>query len=175
MYALEGKIPPEGDLYDPVGIVDGARFGGRGSIERKFVKHLTILLLNSKTLRGVVASLNIRLKQEEPELAKYYFGMTDRKPSLWAKRIQERHSPIGEWFLTERALEYMNIDSQICMAVLSKMVDRHIPCLSVHDSFIVMREYEYLLRQAMIEAFADVTGVTSAGLVDEQADSPLLH
>ena len=42
--------------------------------------------------------------------------------------------------------------------VLSRMVKEGIPCLPIHDSFIVPTEYQDVLYDAMVEAYHKVVG-----------------
>ncbi len=49
------------------------------------------------------------------------------------------------------ALQYE--DSELALAIMTKMEDAEIAVLSVHDSFIVQRQHEQALRNAMERAF----------------------
>ena len=53
----------------------------------------------------------------------------------------------------------MHTDSQITEIIIQRFTQRCIPMLTVHDSYIVPFGYDYLLKQAMEEAFKQVTGI----------------
>jgi hypothetical protein len=48
----------------------------------------------------------------------------------------------------------MNTDSKIAEYVIRRMTDKNIPVLSVHDSFICPKIYEFELMDAMRDAFS---------------------
>ena len=68
------------------------------------------------------------------------------------------HKPIAHRFGSDAGLGLMRIDSRIALNVLDYFAERGIPCLPVHDSFIVERQYEDELRHVMIECYRAVVG-----------------
>ena len=67
--------------------------------------------------------------------------------------LPARHSAIARWFGAERVLELQRYDSDITAAVLTDLTAQGIPCLPVHDSFIVRRSDEVALGVAMNRAY----------------------
>lgn len=63
------------------------------------------------------------------------------------------HKDIAEYFYTEIGLKLMHLDSKIALDVLRHFTDQGIPCLAIHDSFIVQKEYEAELRTVMDNAY----------------------
>jgi len=55
-------------------------------------------------------------------------------------------------------LQLQYLDSQIAEAVMLILMKQDVPCLPIHDSFIVPRDKAAQLRQAMQVAFADIMG-----------------
>ena len=53
----------------------------------------------------------------------------------------------------------MNIDGRITDIIIDTLTQMGIPALSVHDSYIVARQHEGLLRQTMESAYQQVTGM----------------
>lgn len=49
--------------------------------------------------------------------------------------------------------QFQYFDSQIAEYVLNTLTDQGIPCLCIHDSFIVQKRYEQELREAMNDAY----------------------
>lgn len=85
-------------------------------------------------------------------------GCADRLPAgmRWHQllaRIEEHHRPIDHWLRCRRGLELQAIDAGIAEQVLSYLAYRGIPCLPVHDSFIVARRHEDRLGETMMLAW----------------------
>lgn len=62
-------------------------------------------------------------------------------------------SPIAEWFGTGEGIRLQREDSDLALAVLNSLLDCNVVALPVHDSFIVARQHEPLLIEAMSEQF----------------------
>lgn len=67
--------------------------------------------------------------------------------------FEAQHAPIQKWFQHGRGLRLQAIDAEIADAVLHALAMRGIPCLPIHDSFIVPRSAEAALGEAMILAY----------------------
>ena len=65
----------------------------------------------------------------------------------------EKHSAIRDLFDNDTGLKLQRLDSDICESVLMEFYTKDIPVLSVHDSFIVSKNYETELFQAMERVF----------------------
>ena len=68
-----------------------------------------------------------------------------------------------------------NYDSELAACVLDVMASKSIPCLPVHDSFIVERQYQRILESAMGECFrklfqVDVSVPVGVGYRDESGN-----
>ena len=55
-------------------------------------------------------------------------------------------------------LEAMNTDAKIALKILAHFANDDIPIFSIHDSFIVQRQYKHRLYKAMRNAYKKVTG-----------------
>ncbi len=62
---------------------------------------------------------------------------------------QQVHAPIKDAFGSDMGMTLMNIDGAIALDVLFYFARRGVPCLGVHDSFIVPVSMEEELRKAM--------------------------
>ena len=51
-----------------------------------------------------------------------------------------------------------NLDSRITEGILMRMTDMAIPCLPVHDSYIVPKQHEDRLRDVMVSEYRAVLG-----------------
>ncbi|MBV5343104.1 hypothetical protein JZU68_05665, partial [bacterium] len=65
---------------------------------------------------------------------------------------------IARYVNSGAGLKLQNLDSQITEAILMRMTDKGIPCLPVHDSYIVPQQYEDRLRDVMMEEYKAVIG-----------------
>jgi hypothetical protein len=72
--------------------------------------------------------------------------------------IRVKHGQIAKYFKTGFGLNAQFIDSQIAERVLLHFAARSIPCLPIHDSFIMHHGYESELEDQMLMAFREVTG-----------------
>lgn len=72
-----------------------------------------------------------------------------------------RHSlgPLSPYLLSSVGLQLQYMDAQIAERVLLHFAKMQVPCLSMHDSFIVMSHYQDELREVMTSAFTEVAGV----------------
>jgi hypothetical protein len=60
------------------------------------------------------------------------------------------HGPVGQYFCSDAGLWLMNLDGKLALDIMHYFACRNIPCLSVHDSFIVDYRHEAELRGVMI-------------------------
>ncbi len=65
----------------------------------------------------------------------------------------DRHSRIAHRFGCDAGMLLMNLDGRIALSVLYHFARRSIPCLGVHDSFIVPRHAESELRETMLRCY----------------------
>ena len=138
MYAEFGVEPPEGDFYD-LGYdgPDKAR-------ARKIFKQAFNALINDAS--GYY---------QTPKDDQLFIGMTNAEIR---QAIITKHPLVKKIIGKGRGLKYQFTDSKIAESVMLRLLSQGIICLPVHDSFIVIAEYEPQLRQAMIEAFEQIVG-----------------
>lgn len=84
-------------------------------------------------------------------------------PKSWSferylARFMDRLEPIATWFGTGEGLRLQREDSDLAIEVLTRLLNRDIVALPVHDSFIVRTEDGMALRRAMNEAFSSRYG-----------------
>lgn len=68
--------------------------------------------------------------------------------------VERHHQPIKEWFRSGRGVELQWLDSKIASSVMGFCVNHDIPCLPIHDSFIVPSSARKQLAHAMEHAYA---------------------
>jgi hypothetical protein len=125
--------------------------------EREMMKHIFLMVENTRSRVGAIFAI----KENAKPWYKHYIGSLDyANISAVLGRIEEEHSSISNCFYKEMGRKYQFIDSEIAEAILLRMTKSGIPCLPVHDSFIVPEKYQEQLYQAMTEEYRRVLGFT---------------
>jgi hypothetical protein len=138
LYALKG-IQLESDAY---------KLKGYSSEIRAFLKTVMLIRINTESDERAIRAIQGLINQRK-------IGKPSEVNSL-KKLIQaymEKHGPIRDLFDNDTGLKLQRLDSDICEAVLMEFYEKDIPVLSVHDSFIVSKDYEPELFQAMERVF----------------------
>lgn len=156
---LAGQDLPFGDpTFDPFSVA---------GMERRLVKSAFVILLNTRSREGAQRALALDLAKRRG-LSR---PMTEDH-GLARKLLQtvESEFPFSAKFWCCRyGLRLLYIDAEICSEVLRVLKGLGIPCLPVHDSFIVPQRYREVLAGVMESAFQTVLQrVICSG-------SPLLH
>jgi hypothetical protein len=73
-------------------------------------------------------------------------------------RLEELHKPISRYFVSGIANELMAIEARIAERVMLRLLDEGVVALPVHDSFLVRKGDQDLLRSAMCESFRKLAG-----------------
>ncbi|TCQ07667.1 hypothetical protein C8J34_104128 [Rhizobium sp. PP-F2F-G36] len=133
-----------GDAY----VIDG--------FERKIAKRAFFIIVNARSYlaaKGAVAEF-LTEKNLDPKLA-----------GKLIKAMKERHHEVGEYFHTGCGLKLQNLDSQMAEYVLRVMtIQKGIPCLPIHDSFIVPEGQVKNLVRAMKTAYEKFVGKASSSI-----------
>lgn len=140
MYAERNiQFPHDRDPYD-IGLEN---WQGNNDPRRKLIKRFFNARINDETGRFNLPSTELeQLGISRCELL---------------EKILEVHEPIADKLTTGAGLETQFIDSQIASKVMDLMVDSYIVVLPIHDSFIVRLGYENELKEAMLQAFKELT------------------
>jgi hypothetical protein len=137
--------------------------------QREIAKLVTNATINAKSFKGAVAACHSRLNKWDVvgKRPKYGKALDDARVLQRAvsttglqfgdvqKLAVERHKPIVDDFGCDMGLRLMRHDSQIALNVLYHFADRGIPCLGVHDSFIVPESHAHELRAVMQACYRD--------------------
>src|SRR6185369_656060 len=83
--------------------------------------------------------------------------------------FEEKHAEISKYFYSGCGIGLQKKDSQIAESVMLKLAERDMPVLCVHDSFIVRRDHEEALIDAMNSAVHDMYGVNFYDKADMSA------
>lgn len=151
LYLLSGQDVPEGDLYDD---------GWRDSNSTIYDKSIEPYKSRRNLLKTVFNALlndedkGYRLEKHEYALAKS-FGLNLPKIRIILFR---KHPLLEQNAHSGTGLRLQYVDSQIAEKVMLDLLSLAIPCLPVHDSFLVPRHQGTELVRAMNIAFKVVTG-----------------
>ena len=111
--------------------------------------------LRSSVKVGFLTLINIgvgRRARASDEMAAALRGRMSFKAFLGT--IERHHGDISGWFRSGKGVELQRLDSEIAKGVMGFMAFKAVPCLPVHDSFIVPSSMERELRHAMNETYA---------------------
>lgn len=153
LYALRGVALPKADPYAIQGLPS-----------RELVKDVCFKLINAQTITQAWQACTSEARRDRKQgrqtaLAKALDGALSSLDSFEAELvepIQTKHQAIAGDFGQDMGVTLMRWDSDICQGVLQAMTKQGIPCLSVHDSFLVPVAHEDALRLAMVEAYHGV-------------------
>jgi len=95
----------------------------------------------------------------------YFRTQTGRDYSDLLRDLKAMHEPIDKFFFSQAWTWLQRIDSDIAEMVMLRLLDEGHTVLPIHDSFIVRRSAEGLLREAMNEAFYKFVGIPA--VIDE--------
>jgi hypothetical protein len=147
MYASKGIPMPLGDLYDLPGIPD-----------RKYGKVAMLIMINASDRQKATGAYNTEFKGDpgKPKAAEVF------------DKILEKHTSmeIQKMFFSGTGLKLQYQDSKLAEAVIDTLTKEGIPCLSVHDSFVVQEKHQRRLKELMLEVFRDQWG---------EVDVPKVH
>lgn len=144
LYGLAGLEMPEEYRDDPYAIDD--------ELPRSLVKKVFMMAINcSNATEGFRATINEMRKEKDTNIK--FLPNLDAYKHIVVK-LMKAHPILEAPLHTGIGSHLMWWDAKIAQTVLSSItLDHEIPCLSVHDSFIVPQEYEALLREKMLLAY----------------------
>jgi hypothetical protein len=151
LYALEGKACPD-DPYDV----------GLNPRHRDLVKEVLNKMINAP---------DRFMKPEGFDSAGLAMTFAD-----FQALIRSKHELIAKYFKTGFGLKAQFIDSQIAERVLLHFAKHYIPCLPIHDSFIMHHGFKAELDDEMRKAFREVTGQEGAIKAEDREErEPGIH
>jgi len=148
LYAWEGLPLPEGDVYS----LDGEDLDCPDN--RKICKKILLVIFNVNSTEDpaqvVISELN---KERFPGVNKHFI-------ETLISKLKEKHTPISDYSASGVGLQLQRYDSDLAEKIMLRLKDKDIPCLPIHDSFIVPEKNEQELRYAMVEEAEALIGQT---------------
>ena len=136
------QLPFADRQYDPFAV---PRYD-RGLIKKSFN-----ILLNTENKHNATLALANDLSEEEGH-QHFQSAHYDRARHL-IETVVGLFPYLDRFWCRLFGLRLMNVDAAICAEVVSSLIGQGVPCLSVHDSFIVPSHHGELLREVMEHAF----------------------
>jgi len=124
---------------------DPYALAGLNTKYRNIIKVAFLVSLNMKTKKNYVQAVTRRLRDEDLYIRNIPYTKI-------INQLMAKHTIIKEYFFSGIGLDLMYFDSLLTDYVAWKCTNRKIPVLSIHDSYIVEKKYEHLLRDLMQQA-----------------------
>ncbi len=132
--------PPNGDLYAIPGL-------------EPYRPALKIVCSAMLSISGELTKLPPSVREASPDLPKQW---TARRI---AQAVKQHHAPIAHLFGKDRGIAYMNKDAGMLMRVLTRLMDRGLPALPLHDAILVQQSAKDIAIATMQEASRELLGV----------------
>ena len=145
IYGLERQPMPLGLQSDPYEL--------DGPYPRDLIKIVFMMAINAGD--DAIAHLAFAQNVHGDEELQQWKGLTSyRHYSEMVQILTDHHPIIISYLHTGAGLKLMYHDSRVAAWVLNQMTNEGVPCLCVHDSFIVSIEHEGILRRYMNQAYS---------------------
>ena len=126
---------------------------------REVIKRAFNIAINAKDEKTAAAALTFTNNNE---------GWLDNHKDLqtpgWQKSlldgISQAYPEIRHLFFRGRGMYYMRQEGEIGLLVIQACMERGIPVLTLHDSFIAPERYQTVLKEAISQTFERVVGAT---------------
>lgn len=115
-------------------------------------KLLMMVLINSKSYVQMIKALQFDKGWTDK------FGTKSSTIGVIVEFIQEDKHEISSYFFSEQSLKLMLMESDLVLSVVEELMDIKIPCLTVHDSFIVPKEDMLLVVDIIANKFFEKFG-----------------
>ncbi|QTA82346.1 Uncharacterized protein dnl_47200 [Desulfonema limicola] len=132
---------------DPYGILSETKE------ERKMYKLVQLISINAENEKKAVMAIRDAFRKK-----KIQYPLNNDAIHKLLDKFKKVHWQIAKYLHSGQGLKLQNKDSIITEDILISLMNENIPCLPVHDSYIVPEEYEDRLYDKMIEAYEKVMG-----------------
>lgn len=122
--------------------------------ERKVAKRAFFIILNANNYLSAKGAVSEMLDEK---------GLDPKLSANLIDAMKERHREVQEFFHSGCGLRLQNLDSKMAEHVLRAMtVRKGVPCLPIHDSFIVPEGHVNDLMNSMAKAYEKFVGKAAA-------------
>ena len=133
---------------------------------RGLLKIVLLTAINAKDIESAVKAVQWHVNQDWEEFEWVRERGIDLRKLV--EDFTDRHHPIRNHFFTGIGVQLQNIDAKIAEEVINELSVKVIPVLTIHDSFIVTRQNEEHLQEAMTRAIQKVvTEILGTNITDK--------
>ena len=150
LYHQAEEPMPEGDVY---AVYDLPGKPTPKVFRNEMLKGVLQRLLNAETRKQAIRSIVWEVKRKTGD--KNY---DENFASAMLSRFEDRHRPIAQYFCSGIGLQLQYQDALMAEHILMALHADGVPCIPIHDSFIVQAKYEDKLHDLMVEAAEKVVG-----------------
>lgn len=136
--------------------------------EHRPLRHLTKLAIlvgiNSKDIQQAVCAMSSKVLEDRRRDKKdqELYAITGNIPvKKVLEAVQEHNGLIEDSFFSDKGVVYQNVDSNIMMGIVERMIQKGHDVLAYHDSCLCKASAENDLRQAMVESWEEVLGYST--------------
>jgi hypothetical protein len=127
-------------------------YGFGSKQERPYLKLVSLLMINKKTRQGLLRAMKKTFAANQLDIP------PDEQIELMVARFDGFHDRISRYFCSDIGLKLQYLDSQITSDILDYFLERGIPVLPIHDSYIVAEQYEEELYEVMRDKYRNRMG-----------------
>ena len=120
---------------------------------RKVFKAVGLIAINAKSVKKAYGAIRQELKDRNIPLPNF-----ERPLITLVDMFKKAHKPIEKYLFSDAGIWLQNLDSQIMNSILIRLKDNGILGLPVHDSVIVQKEHEGILREIMVSEYEAMMG-----------------
>jgi hypothetical protein len=113
---------------------------------RAEIKKAVNMLLNAPTWQSAHGAITDWLGEQ-------YGGAASARATEIRRALRARYAALEPFWASGYGLKLQNLDARIAARSQQRLRHRHVPCLSIHDSFVVPAEHEALTAAIMAEEF----------------------
>lgn len=136
IYRTSTGIPVPADCYSIEGI------------DRNIAKNAMLMMINNFTKGKAIKALVQRVRE------KLQKSITHDRAKETIEALEKLHEPILPYLYDPQlGMSLQVIEGEIAIDILLNLCNLNIPCLSIHDSFIVAAPYREQLRNQMIASY----------------------
>lgn len=146
-YSFVGATPPTDDLYRVP----------RFEFHRKGIKAVLNAMLSSD-----------QVPMRFPMGTRSLFHRSTKVGDV-VQAIRRRHPALDPLFATAACHRTFNVESNILVGVLLRLIDAGVTALPIHDCLLVARSRKGITRKTMLDVFQEHTGIE--GVVEEEGES----
>jgi hypothetical protein len=138
---------------DPYALIHPDAARGADETMRDYVKTLIQTLLNSESEKVALQGIRFEANKKHKEYRRAIVERRGLTHEQMLQRTYRAHHMLRKWFCIQPCHRLQFLDSTIARDVVYHFTSQGIPCLPVHDSFIVQARFEEELRDAMSNCY----------------------